>query len=517
MAERRSSLRLELIATLAIVLVMAVISLSLTAEWLGQRRHDEQEVERLRSYARQLAILSGGSFRGGDFERDGLEDLLADAAGLQGTSIEIHRMRSDGSFERVAAVGVHAGFEDLPAPAPQLRAAVDDSLLDRWNLVIVDEPVPTFDSSQKVLLRLIAEHSPWTRGHDWRETLIVAGGVGLLLLLIGGGLLELQVLRPMRALGQAVADFGEGRGRAQAPLDGPAELRELAERFNQMVASLREQQDALEAQRGRLERSERLAAVGRVAAGVAHEVGNPLAAIVGYTELLLGEPGLDAPARDLLQRVGTQTQRIQGIVAQLLDYSKPAPAKLEVVAVVARVQEVIALLRADPRCAGVEFEVAGDPELCVRADPGLIEQILINLVLNAARAALEASRGGEGQGGAQGEGPRVEVRVRSAEVAEASMIAERRRPASELEVGGARGGAEMIAVEVQDNGPGVPEAVRERLFEPFFTTRAAGEGTGLGLAISQGLAERMEGSLSYVPSKPPGARFRLELPRAAGG
>jgi two-component system NtrC family sensor kinase len=289
-------------------------------------------------------------------------------------------------------------------------------------------------------------------------------------------LLELQVLRPMRALEHAVARVGKGELDVAAPTDGPAELAELARAFNDMLASLREQRATLASQSERLQRAERLATIGRLAAGVAHEVGNPLAAIVGYTELLLDEPKLDDPSRDLLVRVAGQTQRIQTIVAQLLDYSRPAKQQIQRFSAVARAHEVVALLRADPRCAGVRLEVDGDAQLEAFADPALVEQILINLVHNGARAARE--------GGASE--PRVELRVHAIE-----------------------GG---LAIDVHDNGAGVPEQVRPRLFEPFFTTRTAGEGTGLGLAISQGLAESMDGTLALLTEPTDGAAFRLRLP-----
>jgi two-component system NtrC family sensor kinase len=474
--ERRTglSLRVELIVMLAVVLVMAVVSLSFTAEWLGQRRHDQHEIDRLRSHARSLAVLAARSFAGGDFQREALDELLQDSAAQLGVSYEVHRVRTDGELERLTSVGVHAGFESLPTPSAELGARVDDSLLDRFNLLVIDEPLPTLDQ-QRVVLRMIAEHSSWARDHDWRETMILAAGVGVILLLLGGLSLELQVLRPMRALGRAVGDVAAGKLEVAAPTDGPAEFAQLGAAFNEMTASLREQRAALAAQSERLQRSERLATVGRLAAGVAHEVGNPLAAIVGYTELVLDEPALPEQARDLLGRVQGQTQRIQAIVAQLLDFSKPAKLELSRFAPVARAQEVVALLRADPRCEGVTLEVAGDPDLEVTADPNLLEQILINLVLNGGRAAREGIA----------EQATVRISVRELEGA--------------------------LVIDVRDNGPGVPEAVQPRLFEPFFTTRSAGEGTGLGLAISQGLAESMDGSLEYVAGDG-GATFRLRLP-----
>jgi signal transduction histidine kinase len=474
----------ELIVMLAVVLVMAVVSLSFTAEWLGQRRHDQHEVERLQSHARGLAVLAARSFAGGNFQRDALDELLHDSAAQLGVSYELHRERSDGVVEQIASVGVQVGVEGLAPPNLDAGSHVDDSLIDRFNIVVIDEPLPTLDQ-QRVVLRMIAEHSSWSRDHDWRETAILAAGVGGILLVLGGLSLELQVLRPMRALGAAVANVEAGKLDVVAPTDGPAEFAELGAAFNQMTASLREQQLALAAQTERLQRSERLATVGRLAAGVGHEIGNPLAAIVGYTELVLDDAELPEPSRDLLVRVQSQTQRIQGIVAQLLDLSKPVALVPERFHPVARVHEVIALLRADPRCAGVTLEVAGDPELELVADPNLVEQILINLVINAARAARE---------GEHDEPPTVRIRVRE-------------RP-------------EGVTLEVRDNGPGVPEDARPRLFEPFFTTRSAGDGTGLGLAISQGLAERLDGSLSYVgDAREPGADgrtrgavFRLTLP-----
>jgi two-component system, NtrC family, sensor kinase len=474
MSERRrgSSLRVELIAMLTVVLVMAVVSLSLTAEWLGQRRHDQQEVERLHSHARGIAVLAARSFAGGDFQREALDELLRDSAVQLGVSYEVHRARSDGELERLASVGVHAGHEALPAP--RIASGIDDALLERWNLLVIDEPLPTRDQ-QRVSLRMIAEHSPWARSHDWRQTAIVAAGVGLVLLVLGGLILELQVLRPMRALDRAVTEVAAGKLDVEAPTDGPTEFAELGVAFNEMTASLREQQAALATQTERLQRSERLATVGRLAAGLAHEIGNPLAAITGYTELLLDDCA--EPQRDLLERMQAQTLRIQQLVAQLLDFSKPAQRRSERFAPVAQTQEILALLRADPRCAGVELELAGDPELELVADPSLVEQIVINLVLNGARAASE--------GGA--ERPTVRVSVRRHD--------------------------QTVMLEVRDNGAGVPEHARARLFEPFFTTRSAGEGTGLGLAISQGLAESMDGGLEVGdPGEARGAVFRLWLP-----
>lgn len=462
---------------LAVVLVMAVVSLSFAAEWLGQRRHDQHEVERLQAHARGLGLLAARSFRGGDFDRDALETLLADSAAQLGVSYELLRVMPSGEAEPLVAVGIHAGFDELPAVQLD-RARVDESLLERWNLLIIDEPI-VGPANQRIVLRLIAEHAPWTRSHDWGETLIVALGVGSLLLLLGGLMLEIQVLRPMRALERAVGQVAGGRLDVEAPTEGPRELAELAHAFNGMTASLRRQRDELRSAGERLERSERLAAIGRLSAGVAHEVGNPLAAIVGYVELLLGSDAVTAEDRELLERVLAQTQRIQGIVGGLLDYSKPNRVEPVAFGAHAAIERVLALLRGDPRCASVELVAAGSTELSLRGDVDLVDQILINLVINAALAAREVSD-------------------RPARV---ELVA--------LDLADDRG-----AIEVRDSGPGVAADLRERVFEPFFSTRGAGQGSGLGLAISLGLAESMEGTLECREHAGVGAVFRLSLPRA---
>jgi signal transduction histidine kinase len=479
MASRRASLRVELIAMLAVVLAMAVVSLSFAAEWAGQRRHDQQELERLQAHARGVGLLAARSFRGGDFDRDALETLLGDSAAQLGVSYQLLRATTSGELEPIAGVGFHANVDELPSASAE-GPRVDESLLERWNLLVIDEPL-VLPGQPRVVLRLIAEHAPWARGHDWGETLIVALGVGSLLLLLGGLMLEIQVLRPMRALERAVGQVAGGRLDVAAQAEGPRELAELAGAFNAMTASLRRQRDELRGADERLRRSERLAAVGRISAGVAHEVGNPLAAIVGYVELLLGSEGVAREDRELLERVLAQTQRIQAIVGQLLDYSRPT--RVAPVALAARdaSERVLALLRADPRCKDVELVASGSTSLRLRGDADLVDQILINLVLNAALAAREV-----------GERP-----------AKVELVA--------LDLDDERG-----AIEVRDSGPGVPVELRERVFEPFFSTRSAGQGTGLGLAISQGLAESMAGTLECRAPASVGAVFRLSLPRVKG-
>ncbi len=481
---RGRSLRIELLASLAMVLVLAVVTLSFTAELLGSRRHRELEVDRLREHTHGLATLAAMRFRGGQAEARALEDLAQQAlASTRGTvAVEVFAF---GDEEASAAqLLARAGLPADDAPAPTRTAQVHTHALDSLGLVIVDEPLPTFGTPGRLaVLRSTSELSGWTRFADWPTILVVAGGVAIVLLALGAFLIEAQVLRPLRALKAGVAAVARGELRTRVRVDASRELNELGAGFNEMTEALSHQHDRLGDQAQRLRRTEHMAAVGRLSAGVAHEVGNPLAALLGYTELLLdprAEPALSEEQRGLLTRIQSQTQRIQSIVAQLLDYSRQGARNQREVDLDETLEETLALLRADPSTKEVEIERVGASSLPAWADPALVAQVLLNLGLNACRAARE------------GEGP-AKVRVASLQRGDRSCI------------------------EVRDSGPGIDPEIADRIFEPFFTTRAAGEGTGLGLAISRGLVESMGGELrcQAEPSLLGGACFVVELPSQA--
>lgn len=226
-----------------------------------------------------------------------------------------------------------------------------------------------------------------------------------------------------------------------------------------------------------LEERERLASLGMLAAGVAHEVNTPLTGISSYAQMLLAETPPEDPRRATLEKIERQTFRASRMVNALLDLARRPAAERERVDLEAVAKEVAELLapRAQKAAVVVTLRESSQP-VRVFGSPWELQQVLMNLMANAVDAAALKPPG------------QVWVRVVAA--------------------------GEHVLVEVEDSGPGLPEELLHSLFRPFFTTKRASGGTGLGLAISLKIVERHGGRLEAERRKEGGSRFRLVLPAA---
>ncbi|HZN54194.1 MAG TPA: ATP-binding protein [Candidatus Polarisedimenticolaceae bacterium] len=218
---------------------------------------------------------------------------------------------------------------------------------------------------------------------------------------------------------------------------------------------------------------ERLASLGLLAAGVAHEVNTPLTGISSYAQLLLEEMALDDPRRETLTKIETQTRRASTIANSLLNLARPERSTFETLALNDAVQEVLKLFEPQIRGRRIVLHPELAPQLPeVRGHRGKLQQVLLNLLSNA-RDAVEG-------------GGRIAVRtVRS---------------------------GERVVLEVVDDGVGIAEEDLPRIFDPFFTTKGRGKGTGLGLAISYGIVREHDGAMQVESVPGEFTRFRVELP-----
>jgi signal transduction histidine kinase len=308
------------------------------------------------------------------------------------------------------------------------------------------------------------------------------------------------VTEPMETLVAATQAVASGELTRRAPAGTTRELDRLAESVNRMTERL------LDAQ-GALVRAEKLASVGRLAAGVAHEIGNPLAAIGNYMELL----GRHGAAPDLVAAIQREALRIDTIVRSLLDYARPRDAQREPLDVGVVAGRAVELLRSQGllRLVSVEAE-SGDGLPSMLGDAAALEQVFVNLLLNAVDAA--------------GDGGRIAVVTSATRLGDASE-ADRRRADRDAAAATARisrrsgrhletaaDGSAAVQVVIGDSGPGVPEDLVERVFDPFFTTKPPGRGTGLGLAIVQRIVHDHGGRVDVARSREGGAAFTVIFP-----
>jgi C4-dicarboxylate-specific signal transduction histidine kinase len=277
---------------------------------------------------------------------------------------------------------------------------------------------------------------------------------------------------------------------ARVPVEGAAEVAQLASSFNSMGEQLKKDRAALVTRLQELETTtnelrgaqqqvihgEKLASVGRLAAGVAHEIGNPLAAILGLVELLqTAELATDERA-EFLTRIQKETERIHQIIRDLLDFARrDVDAEANETADLAQaVQDAVGLVRHQKESRDVTIRVAIDARVGrVRGASHRLTQVVLNLVLNA----VDALAGAKG----------AEIEISAAPDGDGCLLA------------------------ITDNGPGIAPEMLDRLFEPFATTKPPGKGTGLGLAVSHTLVEAMGGRMTATNHGGGGARFEVRL------
>jgi two-component system NtrC family sensor kinase len=320
------------------------------------------------------------------------------------------------------------------------------------------------------------------------------------LFVFGRYLIGRLVLRPMQALMEAADAIAAGDLQVRAAAAETEEFSRLADRLNDMTEALLDVQS-------QLVRAEKLAGIGTLAAGVAHEIGNPLAAIGTYVEVLRKR----GAAPDVVDDLAREADRIDRIVRGLLAYARPAALESGSANVGGVVQTVLDLLTRQGVLKGREVRVAVDADLpAVRGEAHSLEQVLVNLVLNALDAAPAGAIGVRAL--ARDYTPTERVGVRATDgAAEAPPRRPRaRRPRRPDLVAGTRG----VLLVITDAGPGVPEPERERIFDPFVTTKPPGAGTGLGLAIVQRIVHEMGGLVWVEDGRGGGAAFKVFLPAA---
>jgi two-component system NtrC family sensor kinase len=301
--------------------------------------------------------------------------------------------------------------------------------------------------------------------------------VAVLLMVVNSILTAVYVealIRPILSLHQIMQRPGRGDLTVRAPADRGDEVGELGAAFNRMMDELEQARDLEKVRQTQLAHTEKMAAVGTLAAGVAHEVNNPLGGVLTCLENIRADPSNEAMRSNYLALIQNGVERIQRTVANLLDFSRKRPLGLEPTSINDCLRRVVELTAYQLRKGGVEVRYGlhpGDPR--VMADRSQMEQLFLNLVLNALQAMPDGGT-------------------------------------LTLQTGVSDG---QVFAEVRDSGRGIPPEIRDRIFDPFFTTRGVGRGTGLGLAVSDSIVAAHGGRIEVASRVGAGSTFRVQLPR----
>ena len=345
---------------------------------------------------------------------------------------------------------------------PMLAAYAPVGELGLWTVVQVPE-ARAFEAARRVILR----------------SLLIAGAV----LLVAASLVLLfaaSITRPLVALTRATEQIGQGRFDAKIPVSGGDEIGALGERFNRMGEELTTRDQALKEASHRLAESEKMSALGQLGAGIAHEVKNPLAAIRGYAQLGLRKTSADDPMAEYFRTIEKETGRSLEILKNLLKFSRQEAvemARLDVNQIVTDTTKLVAHQLAMKKVQ-VESTLFDGP-LNVVGNTGQLHQVLLNLFMNAGDAMEE-----EGGGTLTVTSDLVDGTVRICST---------------------------------DTGCGIPPDVKQRIFNPFFTTKPVGKGTGLGLSVSHGIIEEHKGEITVESEVGRGTTFTIVLPLAVEG
>ncbi len=369
-------------------------------------------------------------------------EILEAVADLTGSGVVVDGLAAGPGWTEEAGRGVAGILRDVVDPVAvtvdgRAYRVIARSVGPRRCLVFEDEE--RIEKRQRDVLRPIA----------------FAGAVGLLVALLFGLLVARAIARPVRELADSVRGFGEGRYEGGVGYRGPGEIGELQDAFVRMV-------EAIRAGEAKLRESERFAALGRLAGGIAHELRNPLTAIRMAVETGMS-PGPDgAEARRIAL---AEIDRLDRTLRELLDFVRPRAPRLSDLVARRLLDDVAALLKPQCEHLRVRLEVDAPESLVLRGDEDRLRQALLNLVLNGAQA--------QPGGGV--------VRMRAA----------------------------PGRLEVEDEGSGIPEGVRDTLLQPFVTTKEGG--IGLGLAVVAQVAEEHGATLDFRTG-PGGTTFTLVFP-----
>lgn len=366
-----------------------------------------------------------------------------------------------------------------------------------------------------------------------RSILIAVLADGVVLIAFGTFLLSRTLVKPIKELVELTQKIMRGDFSQKVVVRFRNEIGQLEDAFNQMMDRLRENQESLENHVASLElankrlkeaqeeliRTEKLVSIGRFAAGVAHEVGNPLGAILGYTSMLAQEELSREEAKDYLRRIEKEIERINRIVRELLNFARPSKGEIRQIEVNKVLEASLSLLSYQKGFRNIKTQLHLSPDLpLIQGDENQLSQVFINIFLNAIDAMPEG-------GVLSITSDSYIVEDLKLPPAKPLFAPRRRDDPQEVDYSHLRKsntlavllskfskGDRVVRVRISDTGIGIRKEDLERIFDPFFTTKDPNKGTGLGLSVSLRIVESMGGEIRVESEPGKGSTFELYFP-----
>jgi signal transduction histidine kinase len=480
---KRFSMRIGTRLVTSLMIAVAIVTGLYLYRQLSAERDAliEQREREIRVMARTLEVAVRNAVRRDQWED--VQELFEEAKGYAGVT-RVTLFQADGT---PLVGGDQEGVEETPA-REEFQEAVQQSEPKRFFHTMNGErslhylrPIRLIRRG-RALVEIVYRTSQIEGAYLRRRNEIILAGIAIMgaIAMAFWYLTKRNISKPIHALIEGAAAIGAGELDRRIPITRRDELGRLAAEFNRMTESLKQAREQILEETGKkmelerqLQHSEKLAAVGRLAAGLAHEIGTPLNIISGRAEYLLPElSGGDSKATSL-RIIVQQIERIKRIIEQLLGYARVQPPHIAPTPLSGVFSNVLSLLDHElaQRKARVEVSIpTALPDLA--ADPHLLEQVFVNLLLNAVDAM---SDGGDVRVAAQARG-------------------------------------DLIEVCVEDTGCGIPPESLPRIFDPFFTTKKVGEGTGLGLSVVYGIVKDHGGTIEVKSEPGVGTTFLITFP-----
>jgi signal transduction histidine kinase len=347
--------------------------------------------------------------------------------------------------------------EHASSGVPMLAAYAPVGDLGLWSVVQIPK-ARAFEAARRLVARSLAIAG-----------VVCAAALGLVFLFAS------SMTRSLVALTRATEQIGQGQFHVSIPVSGGGEIGALSARFKRMTDELAAREVALQEANKRLVESEKMTAIGQLGAGIAHEVKNPMTSIRGYAQMGLRKVPEGSPLHGYFITIERETGRSLEILKNLLRFARQETAEMSLIDLHAVAADTIRLVTHQLAMRKVEVvSRVGDEPIQIQGNANQMEQVLLNLMMNA--------------GDAMEKGGTVTV-------------------TTDVDGGSAR-------IRVADTGTGIPPEVVGRIFEPFFTTKPVGKGTGLGLSVSYGIVKEHKGEITVQSKRGEGTTFTILIPLA---